>query len=141
MGGSGPHEGNIFVGGLPVCDDGHDAQNALVVCRFAKNRGMKIFCKTFYLKITIKTCLGCWGTLMGNTLRSLSSGKSLAPSGWTTCSAPATKRLSSTAPISLWMIVRDMREQASFAQILVGYKHIEQDAEMCIVDFHNIATR
>ena len=41
--GSGPHEGNIFVGGLPVCDDYHDAQNALVVCRFAKNRGMRIF--------------------------------------------------------------------------------------------------
>merc|ERR1719237_293074 len=33
VGGSGPHEGNILVGGLPVCDDGHDAQNALVVCR------------------------------------------------------------------------------------------------------------
>ena len=40
VGGSGPHEGNIFVGGLPVCDDYHDAQNALVVCRFAKNRRM-----------------------------------------------------------------------------------------------------
>ena len=36
VGGSGPHEGNILVGGLPVCDDGHDAQNALVVCRLAK---------------------------------------------------------------------------------------------------------
>ena len=142
VGGSGPHEGNIFVGGLPVCDDHHDAQNARVVCRFAKNRGMReIFANLFGSKIIIKTCLGCWGTLMGNTLRSLSSGKSLALLGWTTCSAPATKRLSSTAPISLWMIVRDMREQASFAQILVGYKHIEQDAEMCIVDFHNIATR
>ena len=34
VGGSGPHEGNIFVGGEPVCDDGHDALNALVVCRF-----------------------------------------------------------------------------------------------------------
>merc|ERR1719331_1128949 len=33
VGGSGPHEGNILVGGLPVCDDEHDAQNALVVCR------------------------------------------------------------------------------------------------------------
>ena len=41
MNGSGPHEGNIVVGGLPVCDDLHDAQNALVVCRFAKNRGMR----------------------------------------------------------------------------------------------------
>ena len=35
MGGSGPHEGNIFVGGKPVCDDYHGVQNALVVCRFA----------------------------------------------------------------------------------------------------------
>ena len=33
VGGSGPHEGNIFVGGLPVCDDYHDAANARVVCR------------------------------------------------------------------------------------------------------------
>ena len=37
VGGSGPHEGNIFVGGKPVCDDHHDATNALVVCRFAQN--------------------------------------------------------------------------------------------------------
>ena len=41
VGGSGPHEGNILVGGLPVCDDHHDAQNAQVVCRFAKNRGTR----------------------------------------------------------------------------------------------------
>ena len=34
VGGSGPHEGNIHVGGLPVCDDGHGAENAQVVCRF-----------------------------------------------------------------------------------------------------------
>ena len=34
VGGSGPHEGNILVGGRPVCDDGHNAQNALVVCSF-----------------------------------------------------------------------------------------------------------
>ena len=34
MGGSGSHEGNIFIGGLPVCDDLHDHNNALVVCRF-----------------------------------------------------------------------------------------------------------
>ena len=33
VGGSGPHEGNIFVGGAPVCDDYHDADNAHVVCR------------------------------------------------------------------------------------------------------------
>ena len=33
VGGSGPHEGNIFVGGLPVCDDKHDKENAVVVCR------------------------------------------------------------------------------------------------------------
>ena len=77
---------------------------------------------------------------MGNTLRNLSLDQSPAPSGWTTCSARATKRLSLTALISLWMIVAHMREQASSAQILVGYKHIEQDAEMCFVDFHNVAT-
>ena len=34
VGGKGAHEGNIFVGGAPVCDDGFDADNALVVCRF-----------------------------------------------------------------------------------------------------------
>ena len=38
LGGSGPHEGNIFLDGRPVCDDMHTAdehgrQNALVVCR------------------------------------------------------------------------------------------------------------
>ena len=40
VGGSGRHEGNILVGGItgmPVCDDGHSAQNAKVVCRFSKN--------------------------------------------------------------------------------------------------------
>ena len=36
MGGSGPFEGHIFVNGLPVCDDGHNDQNALVVCRFVE---------------------------------------------------------------------------------------------------------
>ena len=69
---------------------------------------------------------------MGNTLRILSLDQSLAPSGWTTCSARATKRLSLTALISLWMIVAHMREQASSAQILVRYKHLlEQEAELC----------
>ena len=34
VGGAAPHEGNIFVGGSPVCDDFHGAKNALVVCRF-----------------------------------------------------------------------------------------------------------
>jgi hypothetical protein len=33
VGGSGRHEGNILVGGRPVCDDEHNAQNAKVVCR------------------------------------------------------------------------------------------------------------
>ena len=35
VGGSGPHEGNIFVGEKPVCYDEHNAMVALVVCRFA----------------------------------------------------------------------------------------------------------
>ena len=33
VGGSGPHAGNIFVGGLPVCDSYHYGNNARVVCR------------------------------------------------------------------------------------------------------------
>ena len=33
LGGSGPHEGNIFVNGLPVCDDLHSKENALVYSR------------------------------------------------------------------------------------------------------------
>ena len=45
VGGSGPHEGNILVGGLPVCDDHHDAQNALVVCRCANL--FPLFCIVF----------------------------------------------------------------------------------------------
>ena len=67
---------------------------------------------------------------MGNTPTNLSSGQSLAPSEWTTCSARATKRLSLTALISLWMIVAHMREQASSAQIPVSYEHLEQDADL-----------
>ena len=42
VGGSGPHEGNIHVGGLPVCDDGHDAENAQVVCRFDPKQMQKL---------------------------------------------------------------------------------------------------
>ena len=38
VGGSGPSEGHIFVNGLPVCDDGHNDQNALVVCRFVETQ-------------------------------------------------------------------------------------------------------
>ena len=33
LGGSGLHEGHIFVGGQPVCGRNHDEENALVVCR------------------------------------------------------------------------------------------------------------
>ena len=40
VGGSGPYEGHIFVNGLPVCDDGHNDQNALVVCRFVKTHSL-----------------------------------------------------------------------------------------------------
>ena len=42
-GGSGPHEGNIYVNGRPVCDDGGDGsyyfskENAIVVCRFGQS--------------------------------------------------------------------------------------------------------
>jgi hypothetical protein len=32
-GGSGMHEGNIFVDGKPVCDDNFDNNDAKVVCR------------------------------------------------------------------------------------------------------------
>ena len=129
MGGSGPHEGNIFVGGLPVCDDHHDAQNALVVCRFAKNSGTReIFANLFGSKIIIKTCLGCWGTLMGNTPCNLSSDQSPTPSRWTMFSAPATKRPSLTALISLRITVVPMRERGSSAHFLVSCKHFEQKA-------------
>ena len=38
VGGTGPHEGNIFVGGKPVCDDLHGANNTLVVCRFGQSQ-------------------------------------------------------------------------------------------------------
>ena len=73
---------------------------------------------------------------MGNTLRNLSSGQSPAPSGWTTCSARATKRPSLTALISLWIIVAHMRAQASSAQIPVCHKYLEQEPELCLVDFN-----
>ena len=33
MGGSGPHEGHIFVGSQPVCGRDYGHKNALVVCR------------------------------------------------------------------------------------------------------------
>ena len=42
-GGSGPHEGNIYVNGQPVCDDGDgesyhfSKENAIVVCRFEQS--------------------------------------------------------------------------------------------------------
>ena len=42
-GGSGPHEGNIYVNGQPVCDDGDgesyhfSKENAIVVCRFGQS--------------------------------------------------------------------------------------------------------
>ena len=39
--GSGPYEGHIFVNGLPVCDDGHNDQNALVVCRFVETQSFR----------------------------------------------------------------------------------------------------
>ena len=47
VGGEGPHEGNILVGGLPVCDDHHDAQNALVVCRCSNLKLNSSFCIVF----------------------------------------------------------------------------------------------
>ena len=52
VGGSGPHEGNILVGGRPVCDDGHNAQNALVVCRFPFYLGAVISNKPLKIMIT-----------------------------------------------------------------------------------------
>ena len=58
MGGSGPHEGNIFVGGKPVCDDHHDAENALVVCRLAKNKDSVFLC-IISLKAQMYTSFHC----------------------------------------------------------------------------------
>ena len=76
VGGSGPHEGNILVGGLPVCDDGHDAQNALVVCRFAKKRGNLEFISHFCIffgpkseeKFSQDAGIFFWATHSGITL-------------------------------------------------------------------------
>ena len=142
VGGSGPHEGNILVGGRPVCDDHHDAQNARVVCRFPKNRGnfkcIFPFCISFIQKTTEKFFQGCWGTLMGNIQTNLSLDQSLALSRWTMCSARAKKRPSLTALISLWIIVVPLRGQASSAQILVGYFHYEQMVEKESVYFLNV---
>ena len=47
MGGSGPHEGNIFVGGFPVCDDHHGVENARVVCRFDESKTGVFISTTF----------------------------------------------------------------------------------------------
>ena len=33
MGGSGPHEGNVHVDGMPVCHDGWNLKDAWVVCK------------------------------------------------------------------------------------------------------------
>ena len=122
MGGQGPHCGNIIVGGRPVCDDGHNAANALVVCRFAQN--VVSFSHKDVMNIFFAGCWA-WGPNMRRPLTSLSLDQSQAPSQWTTFSARATKHLSSTAPISLWMIVALMRERESSAQTLkmqVGFR-------------------
>ena len=58
VGGSGPHEGNILVGGRPVCDDGHNAQNALVVCRFPFYLGAMISNKPLKIMMTSKNSKG-----------------------------------------------------------------------------------
>ena len=105
----------------------------LQVCYKQRNEG-NVY-QSFCSRITIKTCLGCWDTLLGNTLRNLSLDQSLTPSRWTMCSARAMKRPSLTALISLWMIVAQLREQASSAQILVRHKYLEQEPALCLVDF------
>ena len=117
VGGSGRHEGNILVGGMPVCDDGHNAQNAKVVCRFAKNT-RKCLTLAFCCKITREISPGCLGTLSGNPFSSLSLVLSIPPSKWTMSSALATRHPSLTAPMPLVMIVVLMREQESNAQMV-----------------------
>ena len=53
VGGSGPHEGNILVNGQPVCDDGHDVQNAKLaetkMLQHKKNQ--KVTCNMLELSI------------------------------------------------------------------------------------------
>ena len=136
VGGSGPHEGNILVGGLPVCDDGHNADNALVVCRLNKtqltnaliifiNILMIIPCKTLYCPLLMHNVintffLGCWGSLVGHQLMPLNLGKSVATSGWTTSSAQATNLLFLTVLITLKTTAVLMRGLESFVP-MVGH--------------------
>ena len=121
MGGSGPHEGNIFVGGLPVCDDFHDHNNAVVVCRFhgAQNVFHKDSTVAIFYLFDIKTCPGCLGILMGYTLQILSLDLSLPPFRWTMWSALAMRHPSLTVLIQQLKIVDLVRELESNAPIQV----------------------
>ena len=104
VGGSGPHEGNILVGGRPVCDDGHNAQNALVVCRFPFYLGAMISNKPLKIMITSKNSKfdhpGCWATPPASQPTGRTSARWRPTSRWTTCSALAMRPLSLTVPIS-----------------------------------------
>ena len=132
VGGSGPYEGNILVGGLPVCDDHHNANNALVVCRSYTSwfcfkskckEGKKKPCEMHQagqgspsLRKTlphshIPPCSGCLGTPLATPPCNLSLEESTAPSQWMTSDAWATKPPSSTALTLLKKTVALMKEQ------------------------------
>ena len=105
VGGSGPHEGNILVGGRPVCDDGHNAQNALVVCRFPflswcndiKQATEK---NDYFVELQMSRHPGCWATPPASQPTGRTSARWRPTSRWTTCSALAMRPLSLTVPIS-----------------------------------------
>ena len=102
VGGSGPHEGNILVGGLPVCDDSHDSENALVVCR-CKYQAFWVF----YLH----ECSECLGIHMDGLQFNPTLEMSTIRLQWTTCNAWEMRPLSLIALMSLSMIARGVKGQ------------------------------
>ena len=60
------------MGGLPVCDDGHDVDNAVVVCRFVQLSLGRIKCSS-----------GCWDIPLDNPPRNPNLDQSQAHLQWT----------------------------------------------------------
>ena len=121
VGGSGPYEGHIFVNGLPVCDDGHNDQNALVVCRFVKTLSFLTQVDHSFDLEFLKNCLGCLDTLLEELQCNLGSAQLRILLGWTTSNVSATKPRSLIVRMSLWMIVVHLKGLGSSAQIWVRF--------------------